>query len=132
MQSTIHDLFKTESVLEEDSKKRLQQLGFNMREQPQITAVMGTTTKTPEEEAVATGEATQILENALLAAEDEMDAKAARNVRAEADAELAEFDETIDLDELDGGGRGVHYEGVKEKKSEIDEIFDQVRAEKTR
>lgn len=45
--------------------------------------------------------AIQILENALLTAEDDIDVQASQTVRAEAAAELAEFDETISLDELD-------------------------------
>lgn len=45
--------------------------------------------------------AMQMFETALLTAEDETDVRAARTVRAEAAAELAEFDENISLDELD-------------------------------
>lgn len=40
-----------------------------------------------------------MFESALAAAEDESDVQAARTVRAEAAAELAEFDEDIPLDE---------------------------------
>ncbi len=41
-----------------------------------------------------------MLESALAAVEDENDVLAARTVRAEAAAELAEFDENIPLDDL--------------------------------
>ena len=42
----------------------------------------------------------QIFESALAAAEDETDVQATRTVKAEAAAELAEFDESIPLEEL--------------------------------
>jgi hypothetical protein len=102
---------------ENDPKKRLAELTAQniqlggedevrslMPPPPQAPPAAGTTrvTTAPEESGEKeTISATQMFECALLAAEDEMDAKAARNVRAEAAAELAEFDESIDLDDLD-------------------------------
>lgn len=44
------------------------------------------------------------LETALAAAEDETDVQAARTAKAEAAADLAEFDETIPLEDGEAGG----------------------------
>jgi E1A-binding protein p400 len=53
----------------------------------------------PNEDKVALG----ALETALAAAEDESDVQAARTAKAEAAADLAEFDETIPLEDGETG-----------------------------
>ncbi|CAG7833591.1 unnamed protein product [Allacma fusca] len=64
----------------------------------------------------------QIFESALAAAEDETDVQATRTVKAEAAAELAEFDESIPLEDL-GDGQDIV------EKSMIDTEMESIMAE---
>ncbi|RXG53817.1 Helicase domino [Armadillidium vulgare] len=82
-----------ENILKKANQKRL--LGDLAIEGGNFTT---TSLKKNEKENVKMG----YLENALAAAEDETDVQAAKTAKAEADAELAEFDENIPLDEQDG------------------------------
>lgn len=69
-----------------------------------------------KEETAKMGE----FENALAAAEDETDVEAAKTAKAEAAAELAEFDENIPLEEQDG-------EEVSKAEQEVATLMKQVR-----
>ncbi|KAB7496302.1 Helicase domino [Armadillidium nasatum] len=82
-----------ENILKKANQKRL--LGDLAIEGGNFTTA---SLKKNEKENVKVG----YLENALAAAEDETDVQAAKTAKAEADAELAEFDENIPLDEQDG------------------------------
>lgn len=59
------------------------------------------TRETSETPTVEDRAAVGALENALAACEDDQDVQAARTAKAEAVADLAEFDENIPLDEQD-------------------------------
>lgn len=92
-QHTIRDLFDVED-LDQDRVLGSSNAGTivrNPRTPPDVDM--------PAEEQTETNKSL-ILESALTAAEDETDVQAARTVRAEAAAELAEFDESIPLEEL--------------------------------
>ena len=72
--------------------------------------------------AVADRSAEVAFETALAAAEDETDVRAACTARAEADAEMAEFDENIPLDEAGGD------EEVSKAELEVQQLVKQVGA----
>jgi E1A-binding protein p400 len=67
-----------------------------------------------------------ILESALAAAEDETDVAAARTVRAEAAAEMAEFDESAPLGGGEEGENSVVDGEIKRAEAELLSIEDQV------
>jgi E1A-binding protein p400 len=66
-----------------------------------------------------------ILESALAAAEDETDVAAARIVRAEAAAEMAEFDESAPLASEDGENNIVDAE-INKAEVELQQLEEQV------
>lgn len=107
MQNTIHDLFTVDHK-ENDPRKRLAELASGtLSYQDTLKVEEGSDIRPTGSTVLNLGEsseetnAMQMLESALLTAEDETDVQAARTVRAEAAAELAEFDESIALEELD-------------------------------
>ncbi|KAL1140672.1 hypothetical protein AAG570_000602, partial [Ranatra chinensis] len=95
-QSTIQDLFNVD-VLENDASNRMAEVlhrdGEKKPQEDPSPQVNGGT-----EEKAAIG----VLENALAQAEDETDVAAAKVAKAEAAAELAEFDENIPLEQQEG------------------------------
>lgn len=64
------------------------------------------------------------LENALAACEDDQDVQAARTAKAEAVADLAEFDESIPLEE---GEKGGEKEEMSKAEMEVQNLIKQVR-----
>lgn len=72
----------------------------------------------PNEDKVALG----ALETALAAAEDESDVQAARTAKAEAAADLAEFDETIPLEDGETGGE----QEMSKAELEVHNLIQQV------
>lgn len=87
---------------ENDAKKRLAELASGtLSYQNTLNVEEGVDIRPTESTEPSDKTAMQILETALLTAEDDTDVQAARTVRAEAAAELAEFDESIALEELD-------------------------------
>ena len=66
------------------------------------------------------------LESALAAAEDETDVQAARTAKAEAAADLAEFDETIPLEEGEAAG-GTGEQEMSKAELEVHNLIQQVR-----
>ena len=80
--------------------------------------------------AVSSKAALGLLESALTAAEDETDVAAARTVRAEAAAEMAEFDESAPIAGTgdDGGAEngGIVDSEIKRAEAELLSIEDQV------
>lgn len=76
--------------------------------------------------AVANKAALGILESALAAAEDETDVAAARIVRAEAAAEMAEFDETAPLGCAEDGETNVVDAEINKAEVELQQLEEQV------
>nr|XP_029735558.1 helicase domino isoform X1 [Aedes albopictus] len=102
--STIQDLFTVDTV-EEDASMRLAEVIDRDRErkerlQQSMTAgtsvAPSTSSGTPEESAKS---AINVFESALAAAEDDQDVQAAKFAKAEASADLEEFDENIPIDQ---------------------------------
>jgi len=87
---TINDLFEVNDK-EDDATKRMSE----------VLEKQGDSDEGEDKQRVKMGAA---LESALAAAEDESDVQAAKTAKAEAAAELAEFDETIPIDETDTAG----------------------------
>ena len=77
----------------------------------------------PNEDKAALG----ALETALAAAEDETDVQAARTAKAEAAADLAEFDETIPLEDGETGGE----QEMSKAELEVHNLIQQVCSGKT-
>jgi E1A-binding protein p400 len=80
----------------------------------------------PNEDKIALG----ALESALAAAEDESDVQAARTAKAEAAADLAEFDETIPLEDAENGGAAGEQE-MSKAELEVHNLIQQVWNGKT-
>ncbi|PNF36884.1 hypothetical protein B7P43_G08882 [Cryptotermes secundus] len=99
--STIQDLFNID-IAENDASRRMAEVldRDNEKEQRRQKDDAQQLPLSPNEDKVALG----ALETALAAAEDESDVQAARTAKAEAAADLAEFDETIPLEDGETGG----------------------------
>lgn len=105
--STIQDLFTVDNG-EDDASARLSDVLDRDRDRRQrLQENLGTITTAVSTPAVATPissdekSAIGVFESALAAAEDEQDVQAAQIASAEADADLAEFDESIPIEEGD-------------------------------
>ena len=97
MQSTIQDLFNVDQT-EGDASRRMAEVLDQNRERERVLQKETSSSQHPSgEEKAAIG----ALESALAAAEEDLDVQAAKTAKAEAVAELAEFDENIPLDEPD-------------------------------
>lgn len=107
--STIQDLFSVDAA-EENASARLADVldrDRDRRQRLQDNLGVVTTTELPAVSVSATAAATSAddkaamgaFESALYAAEDEQDVQAAQIASAEADADLAEFDETIPIED---------------------------------
>ncbi|XP_066144904.1 helicase domino isoform X1 [Euwallacea fornicatus] len=88
--STIQDLFSIDQTLE-TAAQRMSEIVESRKE----TAIVADTSLGQSEDKGAAG----ALENALAACEDDQDVQAAKIAKAEAVADLAEFDENIPLDQ---------------------------------
>lgn len=100
MQSTIQDLFNVDQT-EGDASTRMAEVLEQSRDRERALQKEPSSSAPsqpgPGEEKVAIG----ALESALAAAEEDLDVQAAKTAKAEAVADLAEFDENIPLDEPD-------------------------------
>lgn len=103
MQSTIQDLFNIDQT-ENDASTRMAEVLEQNRDREKawskdVTAgpFQGSLSGQHTEEKAAMG----ALESALAAAEEDLDVQAAKTAKAEAVADLAEFDENIPLEEAD-------------------------------
>lgn len=98
MQSTIQDLFNVDQT-ENDASARMADVLESSRDRTlhRESAATASSFIQPNEEKVAIG----ALESALAAAEEDLDVQAAKTAKAEAVADLAEFDENIPLDDAD-------------------------------
>lgn len=125
--STIQDLF-TVDVVEEDASTRLAEVIDRDRERKerlQQSMEAGTSTATTNETPPGGSGGTQeesksainVFESALAAAEDDQDVQAAKFAKAEASADLEEFDENIPIDQ----------EQPKEKEAEISKAEKEVQ-----
>ncbi|XP_043282963.1 helicase domino isoform X5 [Venturia canescens] len=97
--STIQDLFNVDQT-ENDASTRMADVLDQNRDRDKALhreATVASASSQPTEEKVAIG----ALESALAAAEEELDVQAAKTAKAEAVADLAEFDENIPLDETE-------------------------------
>ncbi|XP_063239094.1 helicase domino [Bacillus rossius redtenbacheri] len=124
--TTIQDLFNVD-VAELDASRRMADVleRSNKRErrqkeeaQPGDGAVSQLLPSSPSEDKAALG----ALESALAAAEDEPDVRAARTAKAEAAAELAEFDESIPLEE----GEGCAEPELSRAELEVQQLVEQL------
>ncbi|XP_012272468.1 helicase domino isoform X3 [Orussus abietinus] len=98
--STIQDLFNIDQSENDASTRMAEVLEQNRDREKHLqkdSSVLLTPLSQPVEEKAAMG----ALENALAAAEEDLDVQAAKTAKAEAVADLAEFDENIPLDEAD-------------------------------
>ncbi|XP_070162370.1 helicase domino isoform X4 [Polyergus mexicanus] len=100
--STIQDLFNIDQT-ENDASMRMAEVLEQNRErekawskEPTAGSFQGGISNHTEEKT-----AMGVLENALAAAEEDLDVQAARTAKAEAVADLAEFDENIPLEDAD-------------------------------
>ncbi|KAK0093865.1 hypothetical protein PV326_012451 [Microctonus aethiopoides] len=93
--STIQDLFNVDQT-ENDASARMAEV-LEQNKERERTLMKETSLSQPSEEKVAIG----ALENALAAVEEDLDVQAAKTAKAEAVADLAEFDENIPLDDAD-------------------------------
>lgn len=98
-QSTIQDLFNVDQTENDASTRMADVLEQNRDREKALHRELAATSTTPQpnEEKVAIG----ALESALAAAEEDLDVQAAKTAKAEAVADLAEFDENIPLDETE-------------------------------
>lgn len=124
--STIQDLFSVDNV-EEDASARLAEVIERDRErkerlqQSMITPSSSSAAATPAtvEESKS---AINVFESALAAAEDDQDVQAAKLARAEASAELEEFDENIPIDQV-----ATASADSKEKEPELSKAEKEVQ-----
>uniref|UniRef100_A0A1B6KGE4 Helicase C-terminal domain-containing protein n=1 Tax=Graphocephala atropunctata TaxID=36148 RepID=A0A1B6KGE4_9HEMI len=113
--STIQDLFNVD-VNENDASMRMAEILERDAERKG---------QTQSEEVQQSGEektALGVLESALAAAEDETDVAAAKTAKAEAVADLAEFDETIPLEQ--DGDQGT--EEISKAEQEVNALVQQL------
>ncbi|XP_044753468.1 helicase domino [Coccinella septempunctata] len=94
--STIQDLFNIDNAEESAANRMSEVLESNRDRSEALARRTNSPNSTPGDEKVAIG----ALENALAACEDDQDVQAARTAKAEAVADLAEFDENIPLEEV--------------------------------
>ena len=129
-QQTIHDLFEVD-VEEADASKRMAEVldrtkGLNVSETSASTSEYvgnGAASEGSGVQSITNKTALGLLESALAAAEDETDVAAARVVRAEAAAEMDEFDESAPISAEDAEADAQ----VNKDEAELLQIEHQVR-----
>ncbi|KAK9731569.1 Helicase conserved C-terminal domain [Popillia japonica] len=108
--STIQDLFNIDANEENAASRMSEVIECSNERERQLTTEGVAAPVSPDDKA-----AMGALENALAACEDDQDVQAARTAKAEAVADLAEFDENIPLEEQE-----------KEKEPEISKAEQEV------
>uniref|UniRef100_A0A182PG61 Helicase domino n=1 Tax=Anopheles epiroticus TaxID=199890 RepID=A0A182PG61_9DIPT len=129
--TTIQDLFTVDSG-EQDASARLVEVLERDRDRKDrlhanLSATSAVTTASTPPAAASTGgevvdtskSAINVFESALAAAEDDQDVQAAKFAKAEASADLDEFDENIPIDE-DKAAAGVEVEGKEPELSKAE------------
>ncbi|XP_058066416.1 helicase domino [Anopheles bellator] len=134
--TTVQDLFAVDTA-EDDASTRLAEVLDRDRERKErlnatsVTAAAGSSSAT----AVGTPEAMDnsksainVFECALAAAEDDQDVQAAKFAKAEASADLDEFDENIPIDEekMVVGGEGVKEPELSKAEKEVQNLIKQL------
>lgn len=99
-QQTIHDLFEVDADEADASKRMAEVLDRTKDDSRSADEAAGAEESTAAVHSVSK-QALGVLESALAAAEDETDVAAARVVRAEVAAEMAEFDESAPINAAD-------------------------------
>ncbi|XP_075220289.1 domino helicase isoform X2 [Lycorma delicatula] len=112
--STIQDLFSVDASENDANTRMAEVLNREAERRRQLNEEANANTSTSEEKT-----ALGALESALAAAEDETDVVAARTAKAEAAAELAEFDESIPLD-------GETTEELSKAEQEVNALVQQL------
>lgn len=112
LQSTIQDLFNIDQSEESAANRMSEVLDRDRERRASLEPSAG------GDEKAAIG----ALESALAAAEDDQDVQAARTAKAEAVADLAEFDENIPLDDQE------REPEMSKAEQEIDNVIKKVRA----
>ncbi|KAI9564810.1 hypothetical protein GHT06_008551 [Daphnia sinensis] len=126
---TIHDLFEVD-VNEADASKRMAEV----LDRPKTESSDATASSVNSASNVSEGvgqvapnkAALGILESALAAAEDETDVAAARIVRAEAAAEMAEFDESAPLGAGEDGENNIVDAEINKAEVELQQLEEQL------
>lgn len=127
--STIQDLFSVDNV-EEDASARLAEVIERDRErkerlqQSMITPSSSSAATPAAPAAEESKSAINVFESALAAAEDDQDVQAAKLARAEASAELEEFDENIPIDQV---AASTATADSKEKEPELSKAEKEVQ-----
>nr|CAD7588966.1 unnamed protein product [Timema genevievae] len=123
--TTIQDLFNID-VNEQNASRRMAEVldGESERENRRLNNEAQASASV--EEKVVMG----VLESALAAAEDDTDVQAARTAKAEAAAELAEFDESIPLEDGTSGEGGAERSlaepEISRAEQEVRQLVDQL------
>ena len=99
-QQTIHDLFEVDAE-EADASKRMAEVLDRPKDDSRSADEVGSAEENLSVVQSVSKQALGVLESALAAAEDETDVAAARVVRAEVAAEMAEFDESAPINAAD-------------------------------
>merc|ERR1740128_304193 len=97
---TIHDLFEVDAE-EADASKRMAEVLDRPKDDSRSADEVGSAEENLSVVQSVSKQALGVLESALAAAEDETDVAAARVVRAEVAAEMAEFDESAPINAAD-------------------------------
>merc|ERR1740128_1416455 len=117
---TIHDLFEVDAE-EADASKRMAEVLDRPKDDSRSADEVGSAEENLSVVQSVSKQALGVLESALAAAEDETDVAAARVVRAEVAAEMAEFDESAPINaaedhNVDGDADGNKTEAEHEQK----------------
>lgn len=110
---------------ETDASKRMAEV-LDRPKVDQVDTTTGNSSPDGTSAVVPNKAALGILESALAAAEDETDVAAARIVRAEAAAEMAEFDESTPLISGEDGENNVVDVEVNKAEVELQQLQEQV------
>ncbi|CAH2011301.1 unnamed protein product [Acanthoscelides obtectus] len=119
--STIQDLFNVDQSEETTASSRLADLVDSKKDEHDKIPVVATTPPAMDEK-IAVG----ALENALAACEDDQDVQAARTAKAEAVADLAEFDEDIPLEEQQLEPTQPQQKEVSKAEQEINSVIEKL------
>lgn len=111
--STIKDLFNVETQQQATTGEMSTQSGENSSSAPTSSA---SSTVVESGEIDTEKQSLKALESALAAAEDEQDVLATKTARAEAAADLAEFDENIPIED----NNAANTEGVELSKADLE------------
>nr|CAD7201269.1 unnamed protein product [Timema douglasi] len=122
--TTIQDLFNID-VNEQNASRRMAEVldGESERENRRLNNEAQASASVEEKAVMG------VLESALAAAEDDTDVQAARTAKAEAAAELAEFDESIPLEDGasgEGAERSLAEPEISRAEQEVRQLVDQL------